>query len=181
MDDDSVARLAVPVGADDHVRGGAHARVTLLEYGDFECPYCREAEPIARALQKRFGDKLRFVFRSYPLDQHRHALPAAEAAEFAADHGKFWEYHDALYASDDLSRAGLLRDAKSVGLDADALAKALDAGTYRAVIEDVKEAGSESGIPGTPAFFLDGVLFEDDPTEAALADAITYQLEHLRA
>jgi protein-disulfide isomerase len=172
-------RLAVPVGPEDHVRGRADAPVTLVEYGDFECPYCGQAYAAVRALEERYPDALRVVFRSFPLAQHPHAEKAAEAGEFAADHDAFWELHDLLYRHQDaLDESHLLRYAHELGLDRDALAAALRAGTYRPLVDEVKEGGEESGIPGTPAFFLNGVLFEDEPTETNLAHAIDWLLAH---
>jgi len=177
-DDDGLTRLAVPVGPDDHVRGPDGAPVTLVEYGDFECPFCGVAYPAVKALEKRYGDKLRVVFRSFPLEQHPHAEAAAEAAEFAADSGKFWELHDVLYEHQRaLKEPDLLKYARNLGLDADALAIALREGTYVPVVEEQKESGEESGIPGTPAFFLNDILFEDEPTEENLAHAIDWLLE----
>jgi len=179
MNDDGLTRLAVPVGADDHVRGPADAPVTLVEYGDFECPYCGIAFPVVKGIEKHYAGKLRFVFRSFPLAQHPHAQAAAEAAEFAADHGKFWDLHDLLFEHQRaLDVPHLLGYARELGLDADALAVALRERTYAAVIEEVKEGGEESGIPGTPAFFLNGVLFEDEPSRENLGHAIEYLLEH---
>jgi protein-disulfide isomerase len=181
MEDDGLTRLAVPVGPDDHVRGPADAPVTLVEYGDFECPYCGVAYPAVKALERRYGDKLRVVFRSFPLEQHRHAEAAAEAAEFAADAGKFWEMHDTLYEHQRaLGEHHLLDYARGLGLDATALEAALRGGTYAAIVHEQKEGGEESGIPGTPAFFLNGVLFEDERTEESLAHAIDWLLEYGR-
>jgi len=178
MEDDGLVRLAVPVGPDDHVRGPADAPVTMVEYGDFECPYCGLAYPVVKALEKRYGDKLRVVFRSFPLEQHPHAEAAAEAAEFAADSGKFWEMHDVLYEHQRaLDVPHLLGYARDLGLDADALAIALREGTYAPIVEEQKESGEESGIPGTPAFFLNDLLFEDEPTAANFANAIDWLLE----
>ncbi|MGD1065397.1 MAG: DsbA family protein [Vulcanimicrobiaceae bacterium] len=178
-DDEEQARLTIPVGPDDHVRGPADAPVTLVEYGDFECPYCGAAEPAVEALARRYPKQLRVVFRSFPLEQHTHAEKAAEAAEFAADHGKFWEFHDLLYRHQNALDVNHLIDyAKQVGLDGDALATALREGTYAPVIAEVKEGGEDSGIPGTPAFFLNGLLYEDEPTQANLAHAIDYLLKH---
>ncbi len=92
-------RLTLPVGAGDHIRGSVRAPVTLVEYGDYQCPYCGEANPIVDAIQRRFGEGLRFVFRNFPLTEvHPHAEHAAEAAEASAAHGKFWEMHNILYA-----------------------------------------------------------------------------------
>jgi len=178
MEDDGLVRLAVPVGPDDHVRGAGGAPVTLVEYGDFECPYCARAYPVVKALESRYAGALRVVFRSFPLRQHPHAEAAAEAAEFAADHGKFWELHDGLYERRALAVPDLLREAAGLGLDADELETALREETYRAIVDEVKEGGEASGIPGTPAFFLNGVLFEDEPTPANLAGAVDWLLEH---
>ena len=177
--DDNLTRLAVPVGPDDHIRGPAGAPVTLVEYGDFECPYCGVAYPVVKSLEQHYGDRLRVVFRSFPLAQHPHAEPAAEAAEFAAEHGKFWQLHDMLYEHQQaLDEPHLLGYARELGLDADALATALRERTYAGIIDDVKEGGEESGIPGTPAFFLNDVLFEDEPTRENLTHAIDWLLKH---
>jgi len=179
MEDDGLTRLAVPVGPEDHVRGPADAPVTLVEYGDFECPYCGVTFPVVKELEEKYRDKLRVVFRSFPLAQHPHAEKAAETGEFAADHGKFWELHDLLYEHQRaLDERHLLGYARTLGLDADALETALREETYAPIVADVKEGGDESGIPGTPAFFLNGVLFEEEPTLENLSHAIDYLLEH---
>ncbi|MBV9439629.1 MAG: DsbA family protein [Candidatus Eremiobacteraeota bacterium] len=177
-DDDGSIRLAVPVGSDDHVRGPDDAPVTLVEYGDFECPYCRKAYPIVRELERRYGAQLRVVFRSFPLSVHRFAQHAAEAAEFAADADAFWPMHDGLFDQHELDIAHLIARARAVGLDGDALATALSEGIYAGIVADVKEGGERSSIPGTPAFFLNDVLFEDEPTLENLAEAIDWLLKH---
>jgi protein-disulfide isomerase len=98
MQESATARLTVPVSQRDHQQGPATAPVTLVEYGDYECPYCGEAYPIVKEIKLRLGDRLRFVFRNFPLTQsHPHAEHAAEAAEAAAAQGKFWEMHDSLF------------------------------------------------------------------------------------
>jgi protein-disulfide isomerase len=177
--DDGLTRLAVPVGPEDHLRGPADARVTLVEYGDFECPYCGMVYPVVKALEEKYASKLRVVFRSFPLAQHPHAQAAAEAAEFAADHGKFWELHDVLYEHQGaLDEPHLLGYARDLGLDAQALTTALREHTYAGIVEDVKEGGEASGIPGTPAFFLNDLLFEDEPSLENLTHAIDYLLGH---
>jgi len=179
MTDDGFTRLAVPVGPEDHIRGPIDAPVTLVEYGDFECPYCGVAYPAVNALEHQYASTLRFVFRSFPLAQHRHAQAAAEAAEFAADQGKFWEMHDVLFEHQRaLDEPHLLGYARDLGLDAHALTIALREHTYAGIIEEVKEGGETSGIPGTPAFFLNDILFEDEPTRETLSSAIDYLLEH---
>ena len=179
MENEGLIRLAVPVGPDDHVRGSPEASVTLLEYGDFECPYCGIAYPVVKALERRFGDQLRVAFRSFPLAQHPHAQAASEAAEFAADYDKFWEMHDTLFEHQRaLDEHHLLGYARRLGLDAAALETALRERTYAAIVAEQKESGEESGIPGTPAFFLNEILFEDEPTEENLTHAIGWLLEH---
>jgi protein-disulfide isomerase len=179
MDDDNLTRLAVPVGPDDHIRGNPDAPVTMVEYGDFECPYCKLAYPRVRALEARFGDRLRVVFRSFPLQQHPHAEAAAEVAELAADRGVFWQFHDAIYERDyPLDEPHLIAVAERLGISAADVTNALEEGVYRPIVEEMKEGGEESGIPGTPAFFLNDVLFEDEPTLENLSHAVEWLLEH---
>src|SRR5262245_33221263 len=119
--------LSDPVNARDHVRGDATAKVLLVEYGDFECPFCARAEPVVRTLLERFGKDLGFVFRHNPrVYDHPHARKAAEAAEAAADQGKFWEMHDHLFSHQSaLKDEDLIGYAKKLGLDADRFADAL--------------------------------------------------------
>lgn len=178
-DDGTLTRLAVPVGPEDHVLGPDDAPVTMVEYGDFACPYCGIAERAVKAIRAAYAGRLRLVFRSFPLAMHAHAHATAEVAEFASDHGMFWEMHDLLYARQKaLDEPHLLGYARDLGLDADALATALRDRTYAGIIEEIKEGGEESGIPGTPAFFLNGILFEDEPTRENLTHAIDWLLEH---
>ncbi len=177
--DDNLTRLAVPVGPDDHARGPADAPVTLVEYGDFECPYCGVAYRTVKQLEETYGERLRVVFRSFPLTQHPHAQAAAEAAEFAAEHDLFWQLHDVLFEHQHaLDEAHVLGYARELGLDAGELATSLRERTYAGIVGDIKEGGEESGIPGTPAFFLNDVLFEEEPTRENLAHAIDWILDH---
>ena len=155
---DTITDLAVPVDPErDHVRGADQALVTLVEYGDYECPYCGEAEPVIRELLAGYGD-LRYVWRHLPLtDVHPHALLAAEGAEAAARQGKFWQMHDQLLAHQDaLTAEDLIRYAGGLGLDtgrftADLCRHAGDA----KIAEDLDSAGL-SGVSGTPSFFVNG-------------------------
>ena len=161
------------VTAKDQAKGGAEAKVTLVEYGDYQCPSCRQAEPIVQRVQKHFGETLKFVFRNFPLEQHEFAEAAAETAMFAAAKGKFWEMHDLLYKhqaefSDELFPAL----AEKVGLDADELTKALEARTYADAVERDLDSGEEAGVPGTPCFFINGEMFEGGFGYEALVSAI---------
>ena len=123
-----MSRLSIPVGPGDHVQGSAGATATLVEYGDYECPYCGEAYPILKAVQRAMGDELRFVFRNFPLiEMHSHAMRAAEFAEMAASAGLFWQAHDLLYENQEaLGERDLLAYGHRLGLPADVVAEAFD-------------------------------------------------------
>ena len=151
-----MATLKVPVTAEDHIQGDADAELTLLEYGDYECPHCGRAHPIVKRLQKHFGRRLRFVFRNFPLSQvHPHAQAAAETAEFAGTHGRFWEMHDLIYENQDrLGLPLLVALAEELGLDPQALRDALTAGEFEPRVRRDFAGGVRSGVNGTPTFFV---------------------------
>jgi protein-disulfide isomerase len=156
------ARLAVPVGPRDHIQGPATAPVTLLEYGDFECPYCAAAYLIVKKVQDVMGDQLRFVFRHFPLTQiHPHAEPAAEASEAAGAQGKFWEMHDLLYENQHtLDPWHLVGFADELGLDMDRFVRELEDGTHQPRVREDFMSGVRSGVNGTPAFFINGIRYD---------------------
>jgi protein-disulfide isomerase len=166
--------LTLPVGERDHVQGPADAPVTLVEYGDYECPYCGRAYPIVKALQARLGDRLRFVFRNFPLTTaHPHAERAAEAAEAAAAHGRFWEMHDRLYEHQRaLDDSHLERYAADVGLDVARFTGELEAGHHRARVREDFLSGVRSGVNGTPTFFINGVRHDDSYAPEVLLAAL---------
>ena len=153
-----MSRLTPPAGARDHAQGPADAPVTLVEYGDYECPHCGTVYPIVKALQHRFGHRLRFIFRNFPLSQvHLHAAHAAEAAEAAAHAGKFWEMHDAIFEHQDaMTDRDLAEYGAQAGLDRAVIADALAAHTYTARVREDFMSGVRSGVNGTPAFFING-------------------------
>jgi protein-disulfide isomerase len=142
----------------DHIRGSEAAPVTLVEYGDYECPYCGQAEVAIRELLDSFGDDLRYVWRHLPLnDVHEHAQLASEAAEAAADQGKFWEMHDKLLDHQDALRPKeLMGYARELGLDADRFMDGLHDRAYAARVEDDVATADASGVAGTPSFFING-------------------------
>jgi Na+/H+ antiporter NhaA len=144
--------------ARDHIRGPAGAPVTLVEYGDFECPYCGQAEPVVRALLSQFGTDLRYVFRHLPLeDVHENAQRAAEAAEAAAAEGKFWEMHDLLFRHQDaLSTDDLIGYARELGLDVERFAEKLRKRKYATRVARDVDSADQSGVTGTPTFFANG-------------------------
>jgi NhaA family Na+:H+ antiporter len=175
-----VATLSPQVDpARDHVRGGADAAVTLVEYGDFQCPYCGEAYPVVNELLERFGDQLRFVFRHMPLaDLHPRAPFAADAAEAAGAQGRFWEMHDRLFEHQrELSDEELRAHAEAVGVDDSARFDAeLRDGIHSARVEEDFESGSRSGVPSTPRFFVNGVIHLGSASYAELLEAINVEL-----
>ena len=163
-------------GPNDHAQGKADAPVTLVEYGDYECPHCGRAFPIVKRLQARLGAPLRFVFRNFPLaEAHPHATAAAEIAEAAALQGKFWEMHTVLFTHQQaLEAADLQNYAEKLDLDIDKLAAALQSGAPAERVRADFQSGVRSGVNGTPTFFINGLRFDDDWTdEAAFAAALT--------
>lgn len=153
------AQLTLPVGPRDHVQGREDAPLTLVEYGDYQCPYCGQANATVKELQRRLGGDLRFVFRNFPLTQvHEHAEHAAEAAEAAAAQGRFWQMHDELFAHQRaLDDAHLEGYANALGLDADRFVRDMSGHANHARIEEDYNSGVASGVPGTPTFFINGM------------------------
>jgi Na+/H+ antiporter NhaA len=155
---DAIVDLADPVDPErDHLRGPSEAPITLLEYGDLECPYCNQAEPVVRALLRDFGD-MRYVWRHLPLDDvHPHARMAAEATEAAGEQGAFWEMHDLLFEHQDaLRKPDLLRYAGQLGLDVDRFADDLASRAFAGRVESDVDSADLSGVSGTPTFFVNG-------------------------
>ena len=153
--------LRIPVNDKDHIEGGPDAAVTVVEYGDYQCPYCGDAYGIVKQVQQRFGSRMRLAFRNFPLTEiHPQAMAAAVLAEYAATHGKFWQAHDALYEhQQQLGGELYLAIARKLGLPEDGLREALESGEYAARIQDDMDGGIRSGVNGTPAFFINGQLY----------------------
>ena len=174
MADEDIARLTTPVGPQDPVQGPADAPVTLVEYGDYECPHCGRAYPIVKEVQRRLGSNLRFVFRDFPLaESHPHAEHAAEAAQGASAQGRFWEMHDTLFEHQNaLDDAHLIAYASRLGLDSAKFESELRAHAYRARVREEFTSGVRSGVNGTPTFFINGVRFDDSWDPDTLTDAL---------
>ena len=153
-----MSTLNPPVSERDHIAGPNDTPVTLVEYGDYECPYCGMAYPIVKAAQQRLGDHVRFVFRNFPLKEiHPHAQHAAEAAESAGAQGRFWEMHDALFEHQHaLEDTDLAAYAKAIGVNAERLAEDLVNRTYATRVREDFRSGVRSGVNGTPTFFING-------------------------
>ena len=169
----------MPVTPGDHAIGPAHARVTVVEYGDFECPNCKQAAPALKLLLDRFKDRIRFVYRHFPLEEvHPHALHAAEAAESAGAQGRFWAMHDLLFDNQPhMKLHQLLGYAERLQLDIGRFTVEMDDHIYLQRIREQVQGGRESGVRSTPTFFVDGRIqdvsfglrFLFDAVDAALA------------
>ncbi len=169
-----VISLAVPVEPTDHFLGSEHARVTVVEYGDFECPSCKIAVPTPKLLLERFPNRIRFVFRQFPQEEaHPHALMAAEASEAAAAQGKFWAMHDVLFQNQaHLKEKDLNRHAAGIGLDMARYAAEMDDHIYLQKVREHIEGARRCHIRATPTFFIDGVVQDISFGMKALHDAV---------
>jgi len=171
-----VSKLTLPVAGRDHIQGPIEASIALVEYGDYECPFCGEVYPVVKAIQQRLGDNLCFAFRNFPLvNMHPHAEDAAEAAEAAGAQGSFWEMHDVLFENQDaLDIEDLARYAAALRLDARRLVSEVQADAYAARIREDFKSGIRGGVNGTPSFFINGERYDGarglDPLLAALTE-----------
>jgi protein-disulfide isomerase len=160
-------RLMMPVGPRDHVQGPDAAPVTLVEYGDYECPHCGRAYPIIKQVQRSVGKQMRFAFRNFPItESHPHAEQAAEAAESAGAHDKFWPMHDMIYEHQDaLGIDDLAQYAAAVGVDPLTVSREVSNHKYLPRIREDFMSGVRSGVNGTPTFFVNSLRFDGDWTD----------------
>jgi protein-disulfide isomerase len=168
----SSAKLATAISAEDHVQGPADAAITLVQYGDYECPYTRLSRHSVHQLQREFADSLRFVFRHFPLDEvHPHARAASTAAEAAAHQTDFWTMHEYLFEHQSaLEDADLQRYADQLGLDSSRFARERTSPDVEHRIDRDLDSGQRSGVAGTPTFYVNGIRHDDG-----------YELESLRS
>jgi protein-disulfide isomerase len=147
----------------DHIRGSVDAPISIVEYGDYECPYTGMAYPIVKEIMKKFNNKVYFVFRNFPLnDIHPNAQHSAEAAEAAAAQDKFWEMHDYLFEHQKaLDDSHLLQYAERLGLDTNKFKNEMSGHTYASLIKESLKSGIDSGVQGTPTFFVNGNRYQD--------------------
>ncbi len=175
-----MSKLKPAVNPGDHHLGSINAAITLVEYGDFECPHCGLAHPFIKRLLKEKGRELNFVFRNFPLREiHPHAYISAVAAEAAGKQGKFWEMHDLIFENQDrLSADFLLSLAEALGLDPEQFSKDSNSEEVQGKIEMDFESGIRSGVNGTPTFFINGSpVFTYDETYESLLDAVLLESE----
>jgi protein-disulfide isomerase len=169
-----MSRLTAPVSERDHVEGRPDARVTLVEYGDFECPSCGQAYVVIKEAQRAFGLNLRFVFRHFPLkSSHPHALEAARAAEAAASQSRFWAMHDRLFEHQTrLDSESLVNHARAIGLDLDRFRLDLQGREAEVRIREDLLSGSDSEVKGTPSLFINGERYDGPRDRRSLVEAL---------
>ena len=174
LGDHPMAMLNTPVTPEDHIQGNQHAVITLVEYGDYECPACGQAYAMVKKIQSHYGDKLRFVFRNFPLTEvHPHAEMAAETAEFAALHHHFWDMHDTLFEHQrTLDIAKLVEMADALNLPVNDLKDVMISHTFENRIRNDFLSGMHSGVSVTPTFFINGIRHDGAPDYASLVAAI---------
>ena len=170
--------LAVPVGETEHCLGPSHAPVTVVQYGDFECPICKQAAPAVKLLLTRFTGRVRLVWRQFPLEEvHPHALNAALASEAAGGQGRFWSMHDLLLANQPHLKLTQLRGyAERVGIDVARYDAEMNDGIYLQRVREDIEGGSASGVRATPTFFVNGALQDVSYGLQALFEAVETDL-----
>jgi protein-disulfide isomerase len=169
-----MSQLTPPVSERDHVEGNADARVTLVEYGDFECPACGQAYGTIKEAQHAFGPNLRFVFRHFPLrSSHPHALEAAKAAEAAAAQGRFWPMHDRLFQHQTrLDSDSLVEHARAIGLDLERFRTDLQGREAETRVREDLSSGNVSEVKGTPSLFINGERYDGPRDRRSLIDAL---------
>lgn len=170
-------RAAVDAGSSP-AKGPSKAPIELIEFADFQCPYCVAATPTVKRVLDSYGDRIRFVFRNFPLENHPNARPAAEAAQCANEQGQFWAYHDRLLGEPGkLSDADLKQTAAALGMDSSRFNRCVDEHKYRSVVDADAQAGSRAGVTGTPAFFINGRLLSGAQPYDAFKRIIDEELE----
>jgi protein-disulfide isomerase len=170
----TLTKLTLPVGDRDHAQGPALAPLTLVEYGDYECPYCGAAYPIVKRIQEKLGQDLRFIFRNFPLASvHPHAEHAALAAEAAALQDRFWQMHDWIYEHQEMmGDHDLLEAAETLGLDITHFVRDIQSGTLLKRVKEDFQSGVRSGVPGTPTFYINGYRHDGRADYAELLSAL---------
>lgn len=170
-----MAHLRIPVSQNDHIQGAFESPIKFVEYGDYQCPYCRMAYPVVKKLQKKMGNELCFIFRNFPLKQaHPFALMAAQAAEAAALQNKFWEMHDLLYENQPLLGPELISElAIRLGLNKSKFVNDMESAAVLNKIEEDFKNGVRSGVNGTPCFFINENRYDGAPTYEELVGILS--------
>lgn len=156
----AAAPVDITVTTADHMRGGENAKVTIVEYSDFECPFCARAHPTVKQVMDTYGDDVRIVYRHFPLSFHPQAQKAAEASECAADQGKFWEMHDLMFENQEALASGVTQFkqwAAQLKLNTTKFNSCLDSGEKASIVQAHADEGAALGVTGTPGFFVNGI------------------------
>jgi protein-disulfide isomerase len=173
----AVRKIDVPDSAP--AKGPKHAKVTIVEWSDFQCPFCSRVEPTLKQIEDTYSKDVRIIWRNQPLPFHQNAKPAAEAAMAAHEQGKFWPMHDKIYANQQsIDRASLEKYAQEIGLDMGKFKAALDSGKFRAAIEADSAKGNEVGANGTPTFFINGREFVGAQPFESFKNMIDEEIKH---
>ena len=169
-----MSKLTMQPNNEDHIQGKEKSHITLVEYGDFQCPYCGKAYPIVKEIQKIKGDVLRFVFRNFPLSEiHSYALHAAYAAEAAGKQQKFWEMYDILFENqENLKDSDLRLYSEKLSLDMDQFTKDMNSDEVAKKVQTDIIGGIKSGVNGTPTFFINSIRFDGSSDLDSLLEAI---------
>lgn len=167
-------RLDRPIGEGDHTQGNPDARVSLVLYGDYQCPYTARVVPIVNDLLRERGEEIHFAYRHFPLsDIHPHSQAASEAAEAAASQGKFWEMHETIFQHmGRQDRSSLLRYAGDLGLDTDRFTQDLKDHAHADRVNRDKESGEQSGVESTPTFYVNGIRYDGENEMDAITEAV---------
>ena len=171
-------QLKISINSNDHIYGNPNATLELVEYGDYECPYCGRAYPIVKDIKLKLDGDLKFVFRNFPLSKiHPHAVMAAVATEAAGSQGKFWEMHDIVFENQkSLDKENIIHFAGLIGLDVDRFKLDIQDKILSEKVEKDFEGGLRSGVNRTPTFFINGEKFEGDWSDGELLDFLRSQL-----
>jgi protein-disulfide isomerase len=171
-------RVEVSTDDDPARGGGANAPVTIVEFSDFQCPYCSRAENVVDDVMKKYGEKVRLVYRDYPLSFHPNAENAAMASECAQEQNKYWEMHKAMFANQaKLAATDLVETAGTLGMDKDKFKSCLDTGKFRTEVQKDFQDGQKAGVSGTPTFFINGVMIVGARDIASFSDIIDRELD----
>jgi protein-disulfide isomerase len=164
---------------DSPVRGATHVGVTVVEFADYECPYCQQVDPELKRIENEYAGKVAFTFKDAPMPAHIHAHKAAEAAHCAGLQGKFWEYHDVLFANKQLDLTELKRYARQLKLDTASFDKCLDSGAQSGIVRRQIAEAQKLGLPGTPSIFVNGRLVSGAVTYEVLREVVDEELENV--
>lgn len=164
--------MSIQVNKTDHVQGNENAKIELIEYGDYQCPYCRKAHYIIKEIQKELGNNLKFVFRNFPLvELHPNALNASVCAEVAGGEGKFWQMHDILFENQrHLDDSDLIKYAKEIGMNEENFKNNFGKEKFLQKIKNDYNSGMENDVEGTPTFFINGEVFNGNWMTSELSE-----------